>query len=167
MQSNRKEIQKKFYEKLQRKTFVLTEAGSGVGQEKRGGKKKANTTRKQTHGLTHSFVQLLLSTNVWGAGIQIKDTVAVLKELQNGLQTKIWLKLRVIYRGQPHTAVSDGVYENWYLSLIPSVVPSTQSLRSKVHLKDCPQPLGYQNSNREAKHRVLRIECASTGKTTL
>ena len=40
MQSNRKEIQKKFYEKLQRKTFVLTEAGSGVGQEKRGGEKK-------------------------------------------------------------------------------------------------------------------------------
>ena len=40
MQSNRKEIQKKFYEKLQRKTFVLTEAGSGVGREKNKKKKK-------------------------------------------------------------------------------------------------------------------------------
>jgi len=162
MQSNRKEIQKKFYEKLQRKTFVLIEAGSGVGQEKKKKKQKtkiANIPRKQTHGLIHSFVQLLLSTSVWGAGIQIKDTVA-------GLQTKIWLKFGIIYRGQPHTAVSDCVYKNCYLFLIPSVVPSTQSLCSKVHLKDCPQPWGYKNSNREAKHRVLWIECASTDETT-
>lgn len=67
MQSNRKEIQKKFYEKLQRKTFVLIEAGSGVGQEKKKKKQKtkiANIPRKQTHGLIHSFVQLLLSTSV-------------------------------------------------------------------------------------------------------
>ena len=63
MQSNRKEIQKKFYEKLQRKTLVLTESGSGVGQEKKK-EKKANIPRKQTHGLVHSFVLLLLSTTV-------------------------------------------------------------------------------------------------------
>ena len=46
MQSNRKEIQKKFYEKLQRKTFVLTEAGSGVGQEK---KKKKTKNKNSQH----------------------------------------------------------------------------------------------------------------------
>lgn len=44
MQSNRKDIQKKFYEKLQRKTFVLTEAGSRVGQEKK--EKKSQHTKK-------------------------------------------------------------------------------------------------------------------------
>lgn len=75
MQSNRKEIQKKFCEKLQRKTLVLTEAGSG------GGVRRKNIQRKQTHELVHSFVQLLLATTVLGAGIQIKDIVAVPKEL--------------------------------------------------------------------------------------
>ena len=49
--------------------------------------RRKNIQRKQTHELVHSFVQLLLSTTVLGAGIQIKDTVAVPKELGNGLQT--------------------------------------------------------------------------------
>ena len=56
MQSNRKEIQKKFYEKLQRKTFVLTEAGSGVGREKKKKKKKNSQHTKKANTWVDSFI---------------------------------------------------------------------------------------------------------------
>ena len=57
---------------------------SDRGREWGGGVRRKNIQRKQTHELVHSFVQLLLSTTVLGAGIQIKTQSLSLRNSEMG-----------------------------------------------------------------------------------